>query len=137
MESNLPYICFAISIFLSAWHLIEEFRGKLWRYFGAIAGVPIPDTLGKIIFTGALGLTLFTAALGILEINGGAEKEWLSLSGIGFLIGGRISDWWYSHYRLKSKGYENNPGLLSAWFYLADAALLIYLGVRKKISYAR
>ena len=34
-----------IDLTLSLVHVIQEFQGRLWRYFGAIAGIRIPDVL--------------------------------------------------------------------------------------------
>jgi len=129
---TLIYIAFGISVLLSLWHLAEEYCGELWDYFGNIAGVCIPRWLGVFAFTGLLGIALFVAGLGILDLDENPTARWPSLVGIGFLIGTRLSDWWNSHFRLQRKfptreGYPSNPGLLSAWFYLGDAALLIVL----------
>ncbi len=132
-ETTLVHICVGVSLVLTCWHLAEEHRGKLWRYFGAIAGIPVADWIGRLFFTVLLGVTLVLAAFAILGIDGRPAAVWLSLVAIGFLIGGRVSDWWNSHFGKILKGYRwdgvflGNPGLLSSWFYLADAALLTYL----------
>jgi hypothetical protein len=128
---NLVYLCFVVSVVLSSWHLSEEYKGRLWRYFGAIAGVRVSDTAGKLVFTGGLSISLLLAAVLLLRIAD--ESSGLGVLGAGFLLGGRVSDWWNSHYRKFRAGYKwpvgfrGNPGLLSSWFYLADSALLIYL----------
>jgi len=131
-ETTLVYISFGVSLMLTSWHLIEEHQGKLWRYFGAIAGVQVADWVGRLFFTVLLGVILVAAAVGILGIAGGFDAVWFSLFGVGFLIGGRVSDWWNSHFSLRrnykwNQVFLQNPGFLSSWFYLADAALLIYL----------
>jgi hypothetical protein len=130
--TTLIYISFGVSLVLTGWHLTEEYVGRLWDYFGLIAGVLIPRRLGISVFTVGLGATLVLAAVGILDLGGGFDGYWLSLLGVGFLIGGRVSDWWHSHFTLQKKyqgerGFRGNPGWLSSWFYLADAALLVYL----------
>lgn len=126
---NLVYISFGVSLTLTVAHLIEEHQGQIWRYFGAIAGVQIDDWAGRIFFTFGLGLLLVAAAFGILYIN--RDSTWPILC-VGFLLGGRLSDWWFSHYS-KRRHYRwnhpflENPGFFSSWLYLADAALLAYL----------
>ena len=110
-------------------HSIQELKGKLWRYFGAIAGVRVPDTLGRLVFfvvlTGALWLL---AVIGI----GGWLPDWdanTRLAGwtLGALIGARVADTWFSHISLARKGFTPNPGLPSTRYYLAEAAILTFL----------
>lgn len=130
----LAYAVFVFSLGLTVLHLAEEYKGKLWQYFGAIAGVQVADWVGKLVFTVVLGITLVAAAFGILGIYRSEPLwlRWLSLIGVGFLIGGRVSDWWNSHVS-KRRNYRwdrvflQNPGFLSSWAFLFDAALLICL----------
>ncbi len=131
-ETTLVHISFGVSLILTTWHLAEEHRGKLWRYFGAIAGLPVADWVGRLFFTFLLGITRVIAAFAILGINGRPAAVWLSLVAIGLLIGGRVSDWWNSHFGKILKGYRwdevflGNPGLLSSWFYLVDHCCPVY-----------
>lgn len=126
-------VAFGISVVLTLFHLIEEHHGKLWRYFGAIAGVRISDWVGRLFFTGGLGVVLLGAAIGVLTLGTQSDWAWASVFGVGLLLGGRVSDWWNSHYGKVSRGYvgnrgfRGNPGLLSSWFYVADAGLLVYV----------
>jgi hypothetical protein len=39
---------------LTLLHSLQERKGRLWRYFGAIAGVKIPDSFGQLVFFGGL-----------------------------------------------------------------------------------
>ncbi|MEZ4865660.1 MAG: hypothetical protein R3C14_30390 [Caldilineaceae bacterium] len=83
---SLVNIAFVVSIVLTLWHLTEEFLGKLWRYFGAVAGVWIPDWKGIIAFTGLLGVTLIAAAVGILGMDGRFGGYGLSWPASGFCL---------------------------------------------------
>jgi hypothetical protein len=135
VTETLVYLIFFVSLMLTVWHLAEEHQGRLWQYFGAISGVQVADGVGRFFFTILLGMTLVIAAFGILGIYriSGARSDdaGLSLVGVGFLIGGRVSDWWNSHFSKRriykwDQVFLQNPGFLSSWFYLADVALLIY-----------
>jgi len=120
-----------LSVGFSICHLFEEHKGKLWRYFGAIAGVRISDAVGSLVFTVGLGMILLLAGASLLLIDDQASV--LGVLGAGFLLGGRVSDWWNSHYSKYFEGYKwpygygGNPGLLSSWLYLVDSVLLICL----------
>ena len=46
MDTTFVHIVLAISVALTGWHLFEEHQGKLWRYFGAMAGVKFADGVG-------------------------------------------------------------------------------------------
>jgi len=55
----------------SAVHAYEEWRGEevpLWRVFGAVVGLRLPDWLGFLLFT--LGLTLLLWCVGLVAIGG-------------------------------------------------------------------
>jgi hypothetical protein len=115
----------------SAVHAYEEWRGEgvpLWRVFGAIVGLWLPNSLGFLLFT--LGLTLILWSAGLLAIAG-----WLPFVGdvplhtaagaLGFIIGGRISDTLVSHWALYAAGYRPNPGLKSTPLYVLEATVLL------------
>ena len=53
-------------------HSLQELKGQLWRYFGAIAGVKIPDGVGKVVFFG--GLTISLWVVGLLGVTGTSGK---------------------------------------------------------------
>jgi len=91
-------------------HAYEEWRGEeapLWRVFGAVVGLWLPNWLGFLLFT--LALTLLPIAVGAL----------------GAVIGARISDTLVSHWGLYVLGYRPNPGLKSTPLYVLEAAFIL------------
>jgi hypothetical protein len=109
---------FALTLF----HSLQEWKGTgapIWRNFGAIVGLDIPDRLGFATFTLLLTLSLF--AIGLVGIVGPAQ--W-SACALGILIGARLSDTLISHVLLYSVGYRPNPGLSSTPLYILEAAFL-------------
>ena len=114
-------------------HSIQELKGRLWRYFGAIAGVRLPDVLrdvlGFLVFF--VGLTVTLWIVGFAGITGHIAffriPDRFAIGALGLLIGGRLSDRLYSHVRLDRLGYRPNPGLTSTPYYLAEAIILIVL----------
>ena len=57
-----------VDLALTLLHSLQEREGRLWRYFGAIAGVKVPDGFGQIVFFG--GLTISLWVVGLLGIAG-------------------------------------------------------------------
>lgn len=118
-----------VDLGLTLIHSVQELKGRLWRYFGAIAGVRIPDVLGFLVFF--LGLTVFLWAVGFAGIAGHVLffgiPESLAIGALGILIGGRLSDRLYSHVRLDRQGFRPNPGLKSTPYYLAEAIIMMVL----------
>jgi choline dehydrogenase len=131
--SFLPWWAFPLTVVLLglSWtltlvHTIQELRGHLWRYFGAIAGVRIPDGIGLVLFTVVLPVLVWVVSLIAivgLPFIGDAGR----MIAVGGLIGARLSDRWYSHVRLDRLGYRPNPGLSSVRYYFAEAIILIIL----------
>jgi hypothetical protein len=115
-----------IDLALTLTHSLQEREGRLWRYFGAIAGVKIPDSFGQIAFFG--GLTLALWIVGMIGIYG--TMTWqtpLAFGCLGAIVGCRLSDSLYSHVRLDHEGYKPNPGLKSVKYYLIESAGLIVI----------
>src|ERR1700722_10355510 len=59
----MPLLILALSWVFSAIHILEELRGAnfpLWRAFGAIEGVYVPNWLGFLFFTVALWVILWS-----------------------------------------------------------------------------
>ena len=54
LGSSYPLILLAIlqiiDLAFTLLHALQERKGQLWRYFGAIAGVKIPDAFGLAVF---------------------------------------------------------------------------------------
>src|SRR3954466_11641765 len=76
-SASLLVMILAASFALTALHARQEWKGEggpLWRNFGAVAGVKIPDPLGFLGFTA--GLTLGLWALALIGIAG-----WFPLAG--------------------------------------------------------
>jgi hypothetical protein len=116
-----------VDLALTLIHSNQERKGHLWRYFGAIAGVRIPDVVGFLSFFVLLTLALW--ALGFIGITGGlplygAVPGAVAIGELAALIGGRLSDRLYSHIRLDRQGYRPNPGLESTRYYLIEAIVL-------------
>jgi hypothetical protein len=114
----------------SAVHAYDEWRGEeapLWRVFGAIVGLRVPDRAGFLVFTLGLTLALWGAGLfgicGCLPIVGAI---WLpaTVGALGVIIGARISDTLVSHWELYALGYRPNPGLRSTPLYVLEAAFI-------------
>src|SRR5215470_3249117 len=84
-------------------HALQERKGQLWRYFGAIAGVKIPDGFGLVLFFVVLTISLWT--VGLLGIT--ATVLWqtpLVFGCLGAIIGCRLSDSVFSHILLYKEG---------------------------------
>jgi hypothetical protein len=115
-----------IDLALTLWHSLQERKGQLWRYFGAIAGVRIPDGFGQVVFFG--GLTLSLWIVGLLGITGTVLwQKPVAFGCLGAIIGCRISDSLFSHVLLNNAGYRPNPGLPSVKYYLAEALGLVFV----------
>ena len=123
-------VVLAIDFAISALHSYQEWRGAgapLWRNFGAIVGVHVPDWLGFLAFTVAL-----TVALWLLSLAGMAG--WLPFKGpvnagcaaaaLGALVGARLSDTLVSHVAPHALGYRPNPGLSSTPLYVVEALFI-------------
>jgi hypothetical protein len=105
-------------------HSLQERKGRLWRYFGAIAGVKIPDSFGQVVFFG--GLTFSLWIVGLLGITGTVISQTpLAFGCLGAMIGCRISDGLFSHVLLNNAGYRPNPGLPSVPLYFVEALVLV------------
>ena len=113
----------------SAVHAYEEWRGEeapLWRVFGAIVGLWVPNWLGFLSFTLLLTLALWGAGLvgicGCLPIVGHSLPA--TVGALGVIIGARISDTLVSHWGLYALGYRPNPGLKSTPLYVLEAVFI-------------
>jgi hypothetical protein len=124
-SASLLILILAASFAITALHSWQEWKGAggpLWRNFGAIVGVKIPDPLGFLAFTAGLSLGLW--ALALIGIAG--LPRWiLPASALGALIGARVSDTLVSHVLLNALGYQPNPGLSSTPLYIIEALFLI------------
>jgi hypothetical protein len=130
-SASLLILIVAANFAITALHSWQEWKGPgapLWRNFGAIVGLKIPDWLGFLGFTLALTLTLWI--LGLMGIAG-----WLPIVGpvghscaafaLGAVIGARLSDTLVSHVLLHYRGYRPNPGLSSTPLYVLEALFII------------
>jgi hypothetical protein len=130
-SAPLLLLVLAADFAITALHARQEWKGEggpLWRNFGAIAGVKIPDPLGFLGFTA--GLTLGLWALALIGIAGwfpltGPVGIGCAAFGLGALIGARVSDTLMSHALLNALGYRPNPGLSSTPLYIIEALFLI------------
>lgn len=122
-------IILAVKVLLTLIHSLQELKGRPWRYFSAIVGVPVLDILGiPTFFVGLTGLWV----LAVVGIAGwfplvGPIPTSTAVFAVAVLIGGRLSDSWFSHIRLDRQGYSPNPGLKSTPYYVAEAVVLAAL----------
>jgi hypothetical protein len=127
-----PLLLLALSWAFSAVHVWEEWRGSafpLWRAFGAIEGVYLPNSLGFLFFTVALLLILWIISAGAI-IGSGLRGSLTAEQGVfclGALIGALVSDCIFSHWIPYLAGYRPNPGVRSTALYVIEAALLLWL----------
>jgi hypothetical protein len=130
-SATLLILIVAADLAITALHSFQEWKGPgapLWRNFGAIAGLKIPDTLGFFGFTVLLTVTLW--ALGLIGIAGwfplvGAVGPGCAAFALGALIGARLSDTLVSHVLLHARGYRPNPGLSSTPLYVLEAIFIM------------
>ena len=134
------FLILGLDLTFSAIHAYEEWRGEeapLWRVFGAIVGLWVPNWAGFLVFTVALTLALWGAGLagicGCLPIVGHSLPA--TVGALGVIIGARISDTLVSHWGLYALGYRPNPGLKSTPLYVLEA-LFIALTFWKGLSLA-
>jgi hypothetical protein len=107
-------------------HSYQEWRGAgapLWRNFGAIVGLDVPDEWGFPLFT--VGLTLALFAIGFVGVMGPLNAGWTAAA-LGGLIGARLSDTLVSHVLLYGLGYRPNPGLSSTPLYVLEALFIAF-----------
>src|SRR6266853_4957083 len=115
---------------ITAFHSYQEWKGTgapLWRNFGAIVGLDVPDRFGFPLFT--IGLTLALWGLGLIGIAGwfplvGSVGRGCAAGALGALIGARLSDTLVSHVLLHCVGYRPNPGLSSTPLYIIEALFI-------------
>jgi len=109
---------------ITALHSYQEFKGvgaPLWRNFGAIVGLDVPNRVGFLLFTVVLSLTLFVIAfIGIAGLFGPR----LTAAALRALIAARFSDTVISHILPYTVGYRPNPGLRSTPLYVFEASCL-------------
>jgi hypothetical protein len=112
-------------------HTCQEWRGEavpLWRVFGAVVGLRLPNLLGFLLFTVLLTLALWS--VGLAGIAGwlpriGHLSPSASVDALGVLIGARIADTLISHWGLYALGYRPNPGLKSTPLYVLEAVFIV------------
>ena len=112
-------------------HTYQEWRGEaapLWRVFGAVVGLRLPNWLGFLLFTVTLTLVLW--GVGLAGIAGwlpwhGELLEPAPVRALGILIGARLADTLISHWGLYALGYRPNPGLKSTPLYVLEAVFIL------------
>jgi hypothetical protein len=112
-------------------HTYQEWRGErapLWRVFGAVVGLRLPNLLGFLLFTVTLTLVLW--GVGLAGIAGwlpwrGELSEPAPVRALGILIGARLADTLISHWGLYALGYRPNPGLKSTPLYVLEAGFIL------------
>ncbi len=123
LDDHHAMLLFAMSALFTLLHVAEELvgdGGPLWRYFGAIAGLRIPDAIGFVLFTVGLAAALIVVAwLGYV----GGSALWL-----GVLLGARVGDSVFSHWLLVLE-WKPNPGIATTVLFAVEVALVIALGL--------
>jgi hypothetical protein len=112
-------------------HILQEWKGEdvpLWRVFGAVVGVWIPNWLGFLSFT--VSLCAIQWLVGLAAIAGwlplvGALSLPVGVGALGVLIGARLADCVVSHWGLYALRYRPNPGLSSTVLYSAEAIFIL------------
>ena len=108
-------------------HILQEWKGKevpLWRVFGAVIGLFVPNWLGFLSFT--LGLCFLQWLVGLIAITGWPDGvRPLAIAMIGALVGARLADSVVSHWFLYLRGYHPNPGLSSTLLYVIEAVFIL------------
>jgi hypothetical protein len=128
-SSAALFIILAINWAFTALHSYQEWKGEdvpLWRVFGAIVGLWLPNWLGFLSFT--LGLTLTLWGVGLAGIGGwliGPLREACAVGALGVLIGARLSDTLVSHWGLYALGYRPNPGLKTTPLYIIETIFIL------------
>ncbi|MEA2940486.1 MAG: hypothetical protein QOD09_1015 [Bradyrhizobium sp.] len=128
-SAPLLLLILAANFAITALHSWQEWKGPgapLWRNFGAIVGLKIPDRAGFLGFTVLLTLTLWS--LGLIGIAGWFARPagiGCVAFALGALIGARLSDTLVSHLLLNALGYRPNPGLSSTPLYVLEALFMI------------
>ena len=128
----------ALNWAFSAIHVFEEWKGSdfpLWRAFGAIEGVYVPNWLGFAFFTLSLLLILWIIGVGGIVGLGifGPLTPQQGVLWLGALIGALLSDSLFSHWIPWLADYRPNPGLRSTALYVFEAVVLLAL-FRKGLS---
>lgn len=122
------FLIVGLDMGLTLLHTYQEWKGEevpLWRVFGAIVGVWIPNWLGFALFTLGLTLALWTASLmGIAGLPILGTKIPL-VGALGVLVGARVADTLVSHWLLYGLGYRPNPGLSSTPLFIVEAIFLL------------
>ena len=120
-STPLLVLILAADFAITSLHSYQEWKGvgaPLWRNFGAIVGLDIPDRWGFLGFTAFLTLVLF--AIGFVGIIGPLDDPRWTARALGALIGARLSDTIVSHVLLYTVGYRPNPGLSSTPLYVIE-----------------
>jgi hypothetical protein len=120
----------ATNLAITAIHSYQEWKGAgapLWRNFGAIVGLKVPNWLGLLLFTDFLTLALW--AVGLVGITAwfpliGLVSPGTAVGALGVLIGARLSDTLVSHLLPYRAGYRPNPGLSSTPLYVIEAVFI-------------
>jgi len=129
----------AANIVFTAIHVWQEWKGEpwpLWRVFGAVVGLRLPNALGFLGFTVVLALGQW--ALGLMAYAGwlpliGMVGMPLAIGSLGAVLGARIADSCVSHWALWLMGYRPNPGLSSTALYAVEA-IAILVAFRKGLA---
>jgi len=121
LTSALLLTAFVLSVAFSIIHALQELwddGGPIWRYFGSIADVRIPDSLGFWLFTVGLTATLATVSW-LAYLEGSALA-------LGVLLGARVGDALVSHWLLATVK-RPNPGLSTTELYVAEVVCVLIL----------
>jgi hypothetical protein len=124
------FLILSTSFALTLFHTPQEWKGRagpLWRNFGGVVGVWVPDWFGFplffLILTVVLWPVTFVAVTGTL-LTCAVPSQYTALA-LGALVGARVADTLVSHVLLYALRYRPNPGLTSTPLYVAEAVFVI------------
>lgn len=117
------FLILGIGFALTVIHTLQEWKGRgspVWRNFGAVVGVSVPDWLGFLLFVpfliAGLWLVELVAITGSLPTCA-VPAEYAAVA-LGALVGARLADTLVLHVLLYALGYRPNPGLSSTTLYV-------------------
>jgi hypothetical protein len=131
-DHSAPWLLFILftSLAFTFIHTLQEWKVRgapLWRNFGAVVGVWVPDWLGFVFFFLILTTVLWLVA--IVAITGSLltypVQTKCTAGALGALIGARLADTLISHLLLHFVRYRPNPGLFSTPLYILEAIFFI------------
>jgi hypothetical protein len=124
------YLVLAADLLFTTVHVWQEAQSRppLYRVFGAVAGFWFPGWIGFLAFTVILPIFLWTVGLFAyagLHLSFGPHPIGVNICALGIILGARLSDSIFSHWKLAAQGYRPNPALSSTVLYTLEVILIL------------